>query len=112
MIRRLVRSVIRNATVTAASDSPSLRLDRVLMNAMEVRAFEEVDVVNEATGARYTTWIEDGQPGEVRVLHMRAGDKITIISLGLLHDGQTLAHKARVVNVGEKNDLLSIRESQ
>jgi aspartate 1-decarboxylase len=110
LIRRLVRSVVRNAKVTAASDSPALRLDRVLMNAMEVRAFEEVDVVNEATGARFTTWVEEGRPGEIRVPHMRAGDTVTIISLGLLHDGQTLAHKARVVTVGPKNELISIGE--
>lgn len=110
MIRRLVRSVIRNATVTAANDAPSLRLDRVLMNAMEVRAFEEVDVINDATGARTTTWVEEGTSGEVRVPHMRKGDRVTILSLGLLHDGQTLAHKPRVVSVGPENELLSIDE--
>ena len=110
MIRRLVRSVLANATVTAANDAPSLRLDRVLMNAMEVRAFEEVDVVNNATGARYTTWVEAGGSGEVRVPHVRAGDVVTILSTGLLHDGQTLAHKARVVTVGASNELISIDE--
>lgn len=110
MIRRLVRSVLRNAAVTAANDAPSLRLDRVLMNAMEVRSFEEVDVVNEATGARYTTWVEEGATGEVRVPYMRAGDVVTIVSTGLLHDGQTLAHKARVVTVSPANELISIDE--
>ncbi|HSP13690.1 MAG TPA: aspartate 1-decarboxylase [Thermoanaerobaculia bacterium] len=111
MIRRLVRSVIRNARVTATNDSPSLRLDRVLMNAMEVRAFEEVEIVNEATGVRCTTWVEEGGGGEVRIPHMPVGDTVTIISLGLLHDGQTLAHKARVVTVGPKNEVVSIAES-
>ncbi|HSP35326.1 MAG TPA: aspartate 1-decarboxylase [Thermoanaerobaculia bacterium] len=110
MIRRLLRSVIRNATVTATHDAPSLRLDRVLMNAMEVRAFEEIDVINNSTGARYTTWVEEGQSGEVRVAHVRAGDVVTILSSGLLHDGQTLAHKARVVTVSMKNELISIDE--
>jgi aspartate 1-decarboxylase len=110
-MRRLVRSVIRGATVTAANDAPSLRLDRVLMNAMEVRAFEEIEVVNEATGARHATWVEEGEAGELRVPHMRAGDKVTIASLGLLHDGQTLAHKTRLITLGPKNELISIDES-
>jgi aspartate 1-decarboxylase len=110
LIRRLVRSLIRNATVTSANDSPALRLDLVLMNAMEIRAFEEVEIVNDATGARWTTWVEEGAPGEVRVPRMRAGDKVTILSSGLLHDGQTLAHKARVVSVDSRNALLSISE--
>ena len=110
MIRRLVRSLIRNATVTGANDAPSLRLDRVLMNAMEVRAFEEVDVINTVTGARTTTWVEEGESGEVRVPHTRTGDVVTILSLGLLHDGQTLAHKVRVVAVDAKNELVAITE--
>lgn len=110
MIRRLVRSLIRNATVTASNDAPSLRLDRVLMNAMEVRAFEEVDVINNATGASYTTWVEEGASGEVRVPHMREGDIVSIVSAGWLQDGQTLAHKARTVTVGGSNELISIDE--
>jgi aspartate 1-decarboxylase len=110
-MRRLVRSVIRGATVTAANGAPSLRLDRVLMNAMEVRAFEEVEVVNEATGARHATWVEEGEGGELRVPHMRAGDRVTIASLGLLHDGQTVAHKVRMVMVGPKNEIVSIAEA-
>jgi aspartate 1-decarboxylase len=89
----------------------SLRLDRVLMNAMEVRAFEEVEIVNEATGARHATWVEESESGEVRVPHMRCGDKVTILSMGLLHDGQTVAHKPRVIMVGPKNEIVSIAEA-
>ncbi|HEX7419474.1 MAG TPA: hypothetical protein VF505_06285 [Thermoanaerobaculia bacterium] len=39
-----------------------------------------------------------------------AGDVITVISHGFLHDGQTLAHKARVVTAGPKNEVVSIGE--
>ncbi len=102
-MRRFVRSLIQNATATSAERSVALKLDPVLMRAMEVRAFEEVEVVNAATGARLSAWVEDGEPGEVRVPHMHAGDVITVISHRFLHDGQTLAHKARVVTAGPKN---------
>lgn len=108
MIRRFVRSVIEAATVTGSA--PCLRLDPVLMRAMEVRAFEEVDVVNVLTGARFTTWVEEGAAGEVSVSNLRAGDAVMIISSGLLHDGQTLAHKGRVVTVNTRNEVLSIDE--
>jgi len=110
LMRRFVRAVIQNATVTAAERSVALRLDPVLMRAMEVRPFEEVEIVNVATGARFSTWVEDGAGGEVRVAQTRAGEVITIVSHGLLHDGQTLAHKVRVVTVGPKNEVLSIVE--
>ena len=110
MIRRFVRSVIQKATVTNGEAASSLRLDPILMRAMEIRAFEEVEITNVATGARFMTWVEEGAPGEVRAPHVRSGDVITIISSGLLHDGQTLAHKARVVNVDERNIVVSIEE--
>ena len=110
MIRRFVRSVILNATVTAGEAASSLHLDPVLMNAMDARAFEEVEITNVATGARFVTWIEEGASGEVRAPHVRAADRITIVSTGLLHDGQTLGHKARVVRVSDKNEVIAIEE--
>ena len=110
-MRRFVRSMIQNATVTSAEVSAALKLDPVLMTAMEVRAFEEVDVVHIATGARFSTWVEEGGSGVVACAHARAGDVITIICSGWLHDGQTLAHKARVVGVDAGNTVLSISES-
>jgi aspartate 1-decarboxylase len=109
-MRRFVRSLIQNATVTSAERSVALKLDPVLMRAMEVSAFEEVEIVNAATGARLSAWVEEGASGEVRLPQMRAGDVITIVSHGFLHDGQTLGHKVRVVTVGPKNDVVSIGE--
>jgi Aspartate decarboxylase len=80
-MRRFVRSLIHNATVTSAEHSAALKLDPVLMRAMEVRAFEDVEIVNVATGARSSAWVEEGAPGRVRVPQMRAGDIITVISI-------------------------------
>lgn len=111
MIRRFVRALIRNATVTGAMDSAALRLDPVLMGAMEVRAFEEVEVVNVSTGARLMTWVEEGAAGDVCIAHVRAGDMITIVSHGLLHDGQTLAHKAKIIVVNAQNQVMTLTES-
>ncbi len=112
MIRRFVRSVIQNATVTAGhSPRISLRLDPVLMRAMEVLALEEVEIVNVATGARVDTWIEEGSAGEVSVRHMRAGDVISIVSHGLLHDGQTLTHRAKIIVVNAQNQIVSLTDS-
>jgi len=109
-MRRFVRSVIQNATVTSAERSVALRLDPMLMRAMEVRAFEDVEIVNIATGARFSAWVEEGAAAEVRVPQTRVGDVITIVSHGFLHDGQTVGHKVRVVTVGPKNEVVSIGE--
>ena len=110
-MRRFVRSVIQNAHVTAAEGTAAIRLDPILMRAMEVRAFEEVEIINVASGARFSTWVEEGESGAVACANVRAGDVITIVSSGWLHDGQTLAHKPRVITVDANNVVLSISES-
>ena len=110
MMRSLLRSVIRNATVTHA-DSVGLRIDTILMCAAELLPLEEVEVVNVATGAHFTTYVEAGEEGsgEVRVHgHARAGDVVSILCWGFLHDGQTLAHAAKVITVDEKNRVVSL----
>ena len=110
MMRALLRSVIRNATVTHA-DSASLRIDPILMRAAELLPLEQVEIVNVATGAHFTTFVEPGDEasGEVRVHgHARAGDVVSILSWGYLHEGQTLAHAAKVVTVDEKNRVVSL----
>lgn len=109
MIRRFVRAAIQNATVTESA-SVSLRIDPVLLNAAGLLPFEEVELVNGANGARVTTFVEAGGAGEVRVPQMRAGDTVSIIAFGLLHDGQTLNHKVKVVTCDGQNRVIALTE--
>ena len=112
MMRALLRSIVQNATVTHA-DSVGLRLDPLLLRAAELLPLEQFEVVNVATGARFTTFVEAGEEGsgEVRVhSHARVGDVIAILCWGFLHDGQTLAHRAKVVTVDGENRVVSLLE--
>jgi aspartate 1-decarboxylase len=120
MIRSFVRSVIHNATVTHTDPSwpTSLRVDAVLLRAAEILPLEEVEVINLATGDRFRTWAEAAGEGNGEVhVHgglkhpVRAGDIISIVVYGLLHDGQTLAHRARVVTLDVKNEVVAITEA-
>lgn len=119
MMRRFVRAVIENASVTTAdtSGATALRVDPILMRAATLLPLEEVEIVNTATGARFTTWIEEGDEGSGAVsapagtaTHIRAGDVIAIISHGILHDGQTLNHRAKVIRVDAQNRIVSLTE--
>ncbi|GAC1428244.1 MAG: hypothetical protein NVSMB68_00220 [Thermoanaerobaculia bacterium] len=112
MIRRFVRSIVRNATATSSNRASgvSLRLDPIVMRATEVLRFEEVEIVNAATGARFTTFVDEGETAEASFVSLRAGDVVSIASCALLHDGQTLAHKVRVVTLDAKNGVVSIEE--
>ena len=108
-MRRLVRAAIQNATVTRG-DALTLRLDPVILRAANILPLEEVEIVNHATGARITTFAEIGNAGEVIAPHMRGGDVVSIVSWGLLHDGQTLGHSATIVTLGEGNGVVAITQ--
>lgn len=110
MMRRLVRAAIRNATVTHAQGQ-SLKADPRILTAANILPLEEVEVVNHATGARVVTFAEAGGHGEVSVPQMRAGDVVSILSWGTMHDGQTIAHKATIVTVDAANVVVAIAEA-
>jgi len=108
----LVRAVIRTATATHAETRDALRIDPVLLRAADVLPFSEVEVVNLATGARFRTFAEPAAEasGEVQAPGVRAGDQLTIVAYTLLHEGQTLAHRAKIVSVNGRNQLVAIGE--
>jgi aspartate 1-decarboxylase len=108
----LARAILREVTVTHGDVRDALRIDPVLLRAGEIRPFEEVEIVNLATGIRLRTWVEEAAEasGEVHAPGARAGDRITIVAYTLLHEGQTLAHKVKVVAVDAANRLLAITE--
>jgi aspartate 1-decarboxylase len=108
----LVRAMIRGLTVTHGDARDALRLDPVLMRAADLRPFEEVEIINLATGARTRSWVEPATEasGEVHAPSARTGDQVTVVAYTLLHEGQTLAHQAKIVSVDAKNGLIAIGE--
>lgn len=109
MMRRLVRAAIRNATVTAG-DGMTLRIDPVILRAANILPLEEVEIVNHATHERVVTFAEIGQSGQVSAPGVRTADTISILSFGLMHDGQTLAHKATIVELDGENRVVAVGE--
>lgn len=109
MMRRLVRAAVQNATVTHGN-ALTLRIDPLILRAANILPLEEVEIVNHATGERVTTFAEEAAGGEVHAPRMRAGDVISIVSWGVLHDGQTLNHTAKLVTVNGKNEVTAIDE--
>ena len=110
-MRRLLRSAIRGATVTHGS-ALTVRIDPILLRAANILALEQVEVVNHATGEHVTTFAEAAaeRSGELHVPGMRAGDVVSVLCWGLLHDGQTLAHKATIVTAGAKNVAVEVAD--
>ena len=118
-MRTLLHAVIQNAIVTSASTQGpvALRVDAFVLRAAEVLPFEEVSVINVGTGERFWTWIEPADEGSGEVaLHsgsrspIRTGDTISILAFAAFHEGQTLAHKPRIVTLGANNQVVSVGE--
>jgi aspartate 1-decarboxylase len=109
-MRRLIRAAIQNATVTRG-DSLTLRIDPVILRAANILPLEEVEVVHHATGERVTTFAEVAEAGEVIAPRLRAGDRISILSWGTMHDGQTLAHRAKIVTLDAVNRVIALVET-
>ena len=110
MMRRLVRAAIRNATVTR-SEGVTLRIDPLILTAANILPLEEVEIVNHATGERVVTFAEAGASGEVSAPRMRAGDVVSILSWGTMHDGQTLNHTAKLVTLDAANHVIEVSET-
>ena len=109
MMRRLLRAAVRGAKVTGG-EGVSLRLDPLVMAAAAILPLEEVEIVNHATGSRQRTYVEPGNSGECITPQSRAGDVVSILAWGLMHDGQTLNHTARVVTVDDRNGVVAAEE--
>jgi aspartate 1-decarboxylase len=110
MMRRLVRAAIQNATVTRG-EGLTLRVDPVILRAANILPLEEVELVHHATGERITTFAEEAGSGEIVSPRGRAGDAVSIVCWGVMHDGQTLAHTAKVVTLAAGNVVAAITET-
>ena len=64
-MRKFLRSKVHRATITQTDlhYEGSLTLDRDLMDAAVMAEFELIDVVNVNNGARFTTYVIEGERG-------------------------------------------------
>jgi aspartate 1-decarboxylase len=119
MQRTMLKSKIHRATVTDCDLHyvGSITVDPELLEAADIREFEQVAVVDVDNGARFETYTIAGERGSgdmkvngaaARLVHH--GDTIIVISYGG-YDPEELEHyHPRVVHVGARNDILHVDE--
>ena len=112
MLRVLMKSKIHAATVTEANlrYTGSITIDKKLMKAADMLAFERVQIVNLNNGSRVETYVLEGQAGTGTICMNGAaarwaevGDKVIIISYGLLSSAEIRKHRPRVIFVDDRN---------
>jgi aspartate 1-decarboxylase len=119
MQRTMLKSKIHRATVTDCDLHyvGSITVDPELLEAADIKEFEQVAVVDIDNGARFETYTIAGEPGSgdmkvngaaARLVHH--GDTIIVISYGG-YDPEELEHyHPRVVHVSARNEILHVDE--
>lgn len=120
MLRRLCRSKIHRATVTASQVDyeGSIEIDETLMKAAGLLEFEMVLVANVANGARFETYVIKGAR-DSGVIGLRGaaarlglpGDKVIIMSVGLMSEVEARKLKPRFIQVNHQNKVVDVRSA-
>jgi aspartate 1-decarboxylase len=108
----MLKSKIHRATVTGAdiNYTGSVAIDPSLCEAVGLREFEKVDVLDIDNGARLTTYVILGGPGEVclngaaaRLVHK--GDRVIIVSYAQLDESEADEFRPKIVILDEHNQI-------
>lgn len=117
MYRTFLKTKLHRATITAADPDyeGSVTVDRDLCRAAGLLEFEQVDVLDINNGARFTTYVIYGGPGEVQVNGAAArlvnpGDLAIIIAYCRLPEDKIANHMPRVVLLGPGNKITGSQE--
>jgi len=91
----------------------SITIDRVLMEASDLLPFERVEVLNINNGARFSTYVIEGETnsGVIGLNGAAArlaakGDIVIILSYCQVPDDEAIAMKPDVVQVDNKNRII------
>jgi aspartate 1-decarboxylase len=108
----MLKSKIHRAKVTGAdiNYTGSVAIDQVLCEAVGLREFEKVDVLDIDNGARLTTYVILGEPGEVclngaAARLVQTDDRVIIVSYASLDEKEAEAFRPKIVVVNEDNTI-------
>lgn len=110
MTLTMLKSKIHRAKVTDAdlTYEGSISIDPTLIEGAGLRLYEQVDIYNINNGARFTTYVIKGKPGEIclngaAARHVQKGDLVIICSYCGVTEAEADRHQPKVVFVDEQN---------
>ena len=112
-MRVMIKSKIHRARVTDTDIDyeGSITIDRKLMEAADIVAYEQVHVLNINNGARFTTYALEGEKGEICLNGAAArlvvkGDIVLVFAYGNIEDEQLGSFAPKLVYVDDKNNII------
>ncbi len=112
MMIEMLKGKIHQATVTRADLNyvGSVSIDPTLYKAANMREYEKVDVLDITNGSRLTTYVINGEPGEICLNGAAArlvqpGDKVIIVAYATMTEEEADTFTPSVIIVGEDNAI-------
>jgi len=112
-------SKIHRATVTNADldYEGSISIDKRLIAQAHLFINQKVDIYNCNNGARFSTYIIEGEKGEIclngaAARHVQKGDKVIIVAYGSIDINEARTHQPTVVFVDDKNRVKELRKEK
>jgi len=114
MLRTMCKSKIHRATVTGADLNyiGSITIDSELMEAADLREYEQVQVVDIDNGARLETYVIAGERGSGEVCLngaaarlVQAGDRVIVISYAQYSEAELEQYRPVFIFVDEQNRI-------
>lgn len=112
MQRTMMRSKIHRAVITDANVDyvGSITLDRHLMEAADLLEYEKIHVLDINNGARFETYVIEGEPGSGEVCVngaaarlVQPGDLVIVIAYGIYESSELEDHQPVTVHVTQDN---------
>ncbi len=108
MLRRFLNTKIRDVEITAThlDYEGSITIDEEILEKAGILVGEEVQVLNEHNGERFTTYVIKGRRGS-RAIELNgpaahlgmAGDRVMILSYVSLSENEIAGHSPRIISV-------------
>ena len=119
MQRMMLLAKLHRVTVTEAdlNYEGSCGIDEDLLDAADMREFEQIELYNINNGERFSTYIIKAPRGSgaislngsaARKAHV--GDPLIICTYGLIDGEELHHHQPKIVLVGESNQIKSIKK--
>lgn len=106
----MMKCKIHRARVTDAdlSYEGSISIDQALMDKANLLCNEKVDIYNCNNGARFSTYVIPGKPGEIclngaAARHVLKGDVVIIVAYAQMELTEAAQHQPTVILVDEGN---------
>jgi aspartate 1-decarboxylase len=119
MQRMMLLAKLHRVTVTEAdlNYEGSCGIDEDLLDAADMREFEQIELYNINNGERFSTYIIKAPRGSgaislngaaARKAHV--GDPLIICTYGLINEEELHHHQPKIVLVGDSNQIKSIKK--